>query len=124
MTLEFMPEIEESLKQRYPKALKPMVGRVRHEKVHEEFREHVFDFYDGLRVIASKECANLLTMFCYTASMHQAMDFDDSIEFTAFVLEHINKLRDKPVSGVANITYEDGVLYLSIPENPIYPRLN
>ena len=124
MMLDFMPEVEDSLKARYPYALKAIVGKIDPENIPEEFREHIFDFFDGLRIVVSKEYANLCTMLCYVASMHQPMEFEDSIDFTAFVLEHINMLRDKPVVGMVNITYEDGVLYLSVPEHPVKPNLN
>jgi hypothetical protein len=121
MTLEFIPEIEESLKSRYSKALKTISGKFNPEKPSENFRDHIFDFFDGLRLVVSKEHVNLCDMLHYVASIHSPMDFDDPVEFAAFVLEHINILRDKPVTGMVNITYKRGVLYMSVPErgNPI-----
>ena len=124
MTLEFTPEIEESLKARYPKALTAIVGKYEVESLSEDFREHIFDFYDGLRLVISKEPTKLYSMISYIASMQVEMEFDDSIEFAAFVLEHINILRDKPITGMVNMTYERGTLYLSVPEHPINAKLN
>lgn len=124
MTLDFMPETEETLKARYPKALKAIVGKFNPENLTEDFREHVFDFFSGMRLVISKESVKLCNMLYFVASMHSPSDFDDPIEFTAFVLEHINRLRDKPMAGMVYITYDKGTLYLSAPEYPIDARLN
>lgn len=124
MTLDFMPEIEQRLKARYSEALTAIIGKVNPDNMSKDFRKHVFDFFDGLRIVISRESTGLHNMLYYVASMHRPMDFDDSIEFTAFVLEHINTLKDEPITGMVYITYEKGILYISVPERPINPRLN
>jgi|SRR5688572_4008147 len=54
-TLDFNPEPLESLKARFPKAIDTIWGKIKTEDRPGMYREHVFDFEDGLRMIISRE---------------------------------------------------------------------
>jgi hypothetical protein len=127
--LPFEPEIEETLKARYPEAIRDVVdiGKIgSNPEVRPGLsREHVFDFFDGLRLIVSRDKMDLTTVVHISASMYPTNTFVRVEEFFDFVMEHFVAIRGKPVIGqVSFAVTTQGILHVSIPENNFNPKWN
>lgn len=90
--LPFEPELEESLKARYSDAVREPVDIERLGKNPEDRpglkRKHVFDFFDGLRLIISKDSSGSVTALHVSASMFPSNNFSQIHEYMDFVMEH------------------------------------
>ena len=102
--LDYEPEIEESLKARYADALKPIYNIKDLVEGTVEFpglvRKHVFDFFDGLRIIVFREHKDFFVVTHYAAGACVPMEFECIGHFAEFVMEHITLLRASPVDKI------------------------
>ena len=101
--LDFEPEPVAALKARYPKAVRK-VFNPRYIQAHPEDaptkdRTHVFDFPDGLRLGVSVDQADGERRTHYSASMYPTNPYRDIVEYTKFVVDHINMLRPHEMTG-------------------------
>jgi hypothetical protein len=125
--LPFEPELVETMRLRYADAVKDIVdiGKIvkNHIEPPSKKREHVFDFYDGLRLIISRDRDGLKTFLHFSASINNDFQsesvgnkFECPKQFIDFVIEHIQELtEDKPPHGMAEIFFsEGGVLHIMI----------
>jgi hypothetical protein len=127
--LPFEPELEESLKARYPEAVRDVVDIGKTESCPQVrpglSREHVFDLFDGLRLIISKDKLEVATVLHVSASMYPTNTFNRVDEFLDFVMEHFIALRGEPVMGpVSFFVTTQGILHVSIPEKNFNPKWN
>jgi len=119
--LPFQPEPEIVLKARYEDAVRDLVDIRELEKKPEKrpgiHRKHVFDFYDGLRLIVSRDTDGDDVFTHYSASMHPDGAFDNLQGFVMFVVSHINELRSTPMEGRAKVFGTDkGIVHVMYDE--------
>jgi len=123
--LSFQPEPEVVLKARYKDALVEVWDleemKVDPDKRPGNLRKHVFDFYDGLRLIISRDRDGKDIYTHYSASMSSTSEPPDIRQFVGFIMAHINSLRDTPIQGRCNLFGSEGgiihVTYLEGQEN-------
>ena len=105
--LPFQPEPEIVLKARYDNATRKKwnVNRIAEDNGERPgvLREHVFDFYDGLRLIVSCDTDGVHTYTHYSASMYSVNNFDDMNRYVSFVVEHVNSLRSTVLEGMCRV---------------------
>jgi hypothetical protein len=127
--LPFEPQPENVLKARYPDAVKETIDIEKIDKGEIERpglnREHVFDFFDGLRLVISRDKMGLNTVLHVSASMYPTNTFQSAPEFVDFIIEHFSELRGEPVMGSVSFMITDkGIIHLTIPEKTFNPKWN
>ena len=108
--LPFEPESIESLKARYPEAMKDTYdpNDIKDDPTQSpgKQRKHVFDFEDGLRLIASRDQmkeSELDPITHYSVSVVESIcnvnQFKDLAAFVGWAIKHINQIRPKEMTG-------------------------
>lgn len=137
MGLPFEPKSVESMRARYPEAVKEtftmemVLGGNRPGK----HRKHVFDFEDGLRVIVSKE-----PLLDGNTALHFSFSFKDDSEFyeklkgeqdtakkcTEMIAEHVESMGGpaKTVKPLSIFVSEGGILHLAYEIPVANPNFN
>lgn len=130
--LEFEPEIESSLQSRYPKALEVVYDHDNVDDVLENRpgtkREHVFDFFDGCRMIVSREsmegCPAVLH---FSMSLKEGYSSQPENEMAAVSLavSHAVELMGEPFEGrVSAVIDKEGIVHLIYDKNQLKPPAN
>ena len=137
--LPFEPEAEITLKARYADAIQTTFNLNEIEDDPDKrpglIRKHVFDFYDGLRLIVSKDTDGQRTYLHYSASYNNVGQFESLQEYIVFIIEHVNTLRGKemegrltimasPSNGIVHLMYDILQEQLEGLKPPADPRMN
>lgn len=126
--LEFQPEIEETMKARYADALNPIYDIVLIQQGKQErpglMRKHIFDFFDGVRLIVSRERESFMTMTHYSVSVQTPTEFECVGQFIEYVIMHINLIKPQPLKGILDAFSDGNVLHILVCEEAANARLN
>jgi len=118
MGLPFEPEPEITLKARFPEALRKVYNA---QNVLDDpdtrasaRREHVFDFFDGMRLIVSRDTDGQRTFLHASASMTEAgaAMLSDVKEFVGLMITHLVELRGEPLQGQAFLKQKGPAVHL------------
>jgi hypothetical protein len=118
--LEYEPELEETLRARYSAALTPIYDMKRvysGKQSPAEHRKHVFDFFDGTRIVAFKEKDKHFVVTHYAITMNNPMKFECMGELVAYMAHHINSLRKLPIIDEIDIFIENDVFHFMVPDS-------
>jgi len=109
--MDFQPETEETLKARYGAAVEQVYDVA---GMRESFptRKHVFDFFDGTRLIVLRVRYNFEITTHYSMSIQTQKDFRGMEEIIEYAVEHINTLRQEPIAGMTDIFLRDNIVHL------------
>jgi len=118
--LEFEPEIESSLRGRYPEAIKEVYDHAQMQEILKSRpgtkRRHVFDFFDGCRMIVSREKAEHgLEVLHFSMSVvgENATRPESAEEALMMAVQHANELMGKMFDKrVTALISEEGVIHL------------
>ena len=127
--IDFEPEIESQLKGRYFEAVAKIYDAVEISKDPEtrpgKLRKHVFDFFDGCRMIVSKErMPNGKVVLHFSASFQEGYGCgDDSLQgMLGVVLDKAQELRGESFKGNVSCVLASGsIIHLIYEENQIVP---
>ena len=126
--MDFEPEIEGSLKQRYSDAVVDVYDCLEVSKNPESRpgnkRKHVFDFFDGCRLIVSKErFPDGKLMLHFSASFKDGYFSQKSShqEILGIVVDKVQELRGEPFKGAVQCIMIKDVVHLMYEENQIVP---
>lgn len=126
--LDFQPELEETMKARFPAALNPIYDIDAIESGEQEepsfTRKHVFDFFSGVRLIVTRESEGFITLVHYSMSQQTPTEFECMGQFLEYVIMHINLIKPSPLKGAMDAFAEDGVFHLLVCEEAANARLN
>lgn len=125
--LEFQPELEETMKARYKDALTPIYDFhkvLAGEQRPEELQKHVFDFYDGVRLIITHESKGYRILTHIVFSLNTPMEFECIGQFAGFVLEHLNSIRQDWIVGEVQMMSDGNVAHLIVDEFAAKAHLN
>ena len=112
--IPFEPETEEALANRYPEAIAEAINvediKAGKRETPGKERRHVFDFYDGLRLIISRETNGEVEFVHFSASMNPVNPFneDGKVDYIKFVVGHIMGLNGKPLDGTMSVSFAPG----------------
>ena len=120
--IPFEPELVETMRLRYKDAVRDVVDiqKIAQKQIEPPSlnRKHVFDFYDGLRLIISRDGDGARVFLHFSASVNPGSreEFHCPKEFIDFVVEHIQELAsDDPPTGIAEIFFtKGGVLHILV----------
>jgi hypothetical protein len=120
--LPFEPELVETMRLRYKDAIKDVVDihKIAQKLIEppSKNRRYVFDFYDGLRLIISKDSDRAKVFLHFSASMNPGShgEFHCPKEFIDFVVEHIQDLTpDDPPTDMAEMFFtKGGILHILV----------
>ena len=129
MALPFEPELEEGLQARYKDAVAEVID-IREIKsgvraTPGKERRHVFDFYDGLRLIVSRETDGTHKTIHFSASMSPTNPFKDLREYVGFVVGHVCSLSGCSVNhDNVKAVMAGTILHLVYEDKEVKPRAN
>jgi len=120
--IPFEPELVETMRLRYKDAVEDVIDlqKVAQKQIKppSQNRRHVFDFYDGLRLIISRDGDGAKVFLHFSASINPCSGEESRCpkEFIDFVVEHIQELAsDDPPTGIAEIFFtKGGVLHILV----------
>lgn len=116
--LEFEPEIEDSMKARFNEALEPIydVEKIAagKQKTPGSFRKHVFDFFDGTRIIVSKERCGIFCTTHFSMSVRDKGNFESEClhEIIQYALEHVQSICPEPLEGQVDVVCNHGIVHM------------
>jgi hypothetical protein len=120
MALDFEPEIEETLKARFAEALEPVYDAAKVMSGGQrpgQLRKHVFDSFDGSRLIVSRD-----RMPDGEMVLHVSVSFRDEApkgpEMLVMVIEKVNALRGYVPGPIRAFASNEGVVHMIFPEVP------
>ena len=125
--LDFQPELEETMKARYKDALTPIYDVYKIPKGNqnpENLRKHVFDFYDGVRLVVTQERRGFVILSCFVFSLNERMEFECVGQFMAFVIEHINSIKPHILQGNVEMIANGKAAVLVVNEYAAKAHLN
>lgn len=119
MGLPFEPELEEALRGRFTKALSPVYLVEDIQKGGRrpgQSRNHVFDYFDGTRLIISRERSRELG-----ACLHVSVSFQPGMSITGeellrTVVEKVNGLRGDVPGLIRAFVSREGIVHFIFPE--------
>lgn len=107
---DFQPELDVTMKARYADALNPIFNSIDliegTEKRPDMLRKHIFDFYDGIRIIIFR-VQDLVVFTHYCVVVNEPMEFECVGQFIEFIIMHINTIKPEPIDGIVD-AYPDG----------------
>lgn len=133
--IEFEPEAEFTMKARYEDAIKDVYDHSEMfdgENIKEGFeypsskRKHIFDFFDGCRLVISRERVAVGNILHVSASFRKGygndnMDFEERLEL---IVLRVNELRGEPLTGAVRIVSFEDIIHMVYEENQTLPLGN